>query len=94
MLTDELESVLNNSFIRARAQRHEYLTVEHLLLAVMESPKVQEILSACGADLKILTAELTEHINESTPQLEETEHRDVQPTLGFQRVLQLLPSCW
>src|SRR2546421_12509796 len=68
--------------------RHEYLTVEHLLLAILDTPKVREVLRACGADLGKLKQELKEHIDRSTPRLEEGEEREGQPTLGFQRVLE------
>ena len=88
MLSNELEYCLNDAFHRAREARHEYLTVEHLLLAILDTPKVREILRACGADLTKLKQDLKEHIDQSTPHLEESEEREVQPTLGFQRVLQ------
>src|SRR5919112_3859540 len=88
MLSNELEYCLNDAFHQAREARHEYLTVEHLLLAILDAPKVREILRACGADLPKLKQELKEHIDQSTPRLEEGEEREVQPTLGFQRVLQ------
>ena len=88
MLSNELEYCLNDAFHQAREARHEYLTVEHLLLAIIDTPKVREILRACGADLAKLKQELKEHLDQSTPRLEETEEREVQPTLGFQRVLQ------
>jgi len=88
VLSNELEYCLNDAFHRAREARHEYLTVEHLLLAILDTPKVREILRACGADLTKLKQDLKEHIDQSTPHLEETEELVVQPTLGFQRVLQ------
>ena len=88
MLSNELEYCLNDAFHRAREARHEYLTVEHLLLAILDTPKVREILRACGADLTKLKQDLKDHIDQSTPHLEEAEEREVQPTLGFQRVLQ------
>ena len=88
MLSNELEYCLNDAFHQAREARHEYLTVEHLLLAILDTPKVREVLRACGADLGKLKQELKEHIDQSTPRLEEGEEREVQPTLGFQRVLQ------
>ncbi|HTW37122.1 MAG TPA: ATP-dependent Clp protease ATP-binding subunit ClpA [Steroidobacteraceae bacterium] len=88
MLSNELEYCLNDAFHQAREARHEYLTVEHLLLAILDTPKVREILRACGADLAKLKQELKEHLDQSTPRLDETEEREVQPTLGFQRVLQ------
>ncbi|HEX5462521.1 MAG TPA: ATP-dependent Clp protease ATP-binding subunit ClpA [Steroidobacteraceae bacterium] len=88
MLSNELEYCLNDAFHQAREARHEYLTVEHLLLAVLDTPRVREILRACGADLAKLKQELKDHIEQSTPRVEEGEEREVQPTLGFQRVLQ------
>lgn len=88
MLTDELEHILNGSFHRARSERHEFLTVEHLLLAILEAPTVQKILRTCGADISKLGQELQGHIDLETPRLEESTDVEVQPTLGFQRVLQ------
>jgi len=88
VLSNELEYCLNDAFHQAREARHEYLTVEHLLLAILDTPKVREVLRACGADTIKLKQELKEHIDSSTPRLEEGEEREVQPTLGFQRVLQ------
>jgi ATP-dependent Clp protease ATP-binding subunit ClpA len=87
MLSNELEYCLNDAFHQAREARHEYLTVEHLLLAILDTPRVREILRACGADLAKLKQELKDHIEQSTPRVAEGEEREVQPTLGFQRVL-------
>ncbi|HTY94222.1 MAG TPA: ATP-dependent Clp protease ATP-binding subunit ClpA [Steroidobacteraceae bacterium] len=88
MLSNELEYCLNNAFHQAREARHEYLTVEHLLLAILDTAKVREILKACGVDLARLKQELKDHLEQSTPKLDEAEDTEVQPTLGFQRVLQ------
>jgi len=88
VLSNELEYCLNDAFHQAREARHEYLTVEHLLLAILDTPKVREILKACGADLVKLKQELKDHLEQSTPKLDEAEDNEVQPTLGFQRVLQ------
>jgi ATP-dependent Clp protease ATP-binding subunit ClpA len=88
VLSNELEYRLNDAFHQAREARHEYLTVEHLLLAILDTAKVREVLRACGADLAKFKQELKDHIDQSTPRLEEGEEREVQPTLGFQRVLQ------
>jgi ATP-dependent Clp protease ATP-binding subunit ClpA len=88
VLSNELEYCLNDAFHKAREARHEYLTVEHLLLAILDTPKVREVLRSCGVDFAKLRDELKEHIEQSTPRLEEGEEREVQPTLGFQRVLQ------
>ncbi len=89
MLSNELEYCLNEAFQRARDEQHEFITVEHLLLALLDTQHVIEILKACGADIAQLRRELKEFISESTPRLhDEDEEVDVQPTLGFQRVLQ------
>jgi ATP-dependent Clp protease ATP-binding subunit ClpA len=88
VLSTELEFCLNQAFRQARAQRHEFLTVEQLLLALLDAPRVREVLEGCGAQLERLGMELKEHIESNTPQLPEGEEREVQPTLGFQRVLQ------
>src|SRR5688500_494351 len=88
MLSSELETCLNAAFKEAREARHEFLTVEHLLLAVLDAPRVREILKAGGADLRRLGEQLREHVDATTPRLKPDEEREVQPTLGFQRVLQ------
>ena len=90
MLSSELEYCLNDAFQRAREERHEFITVEHLLLALLDTPTVIETLKACGTDLARLRRELKEFIEGSTPRLrgEDDETTEVQPTLGFQRVLQ------
>src|SRR5687768_12680712 len=90
MLSSELEYCLNDAFQRAREERHEFITVEHLLLALLDTPTVIETLKACGTDLARLRRELKEFIEGATPRLrgEEEEGTEVQPTLGFQRVLQ------
>jgi ATP-dependent Clp protease ATP-binding subunit ClpA len=89
MLSSELEYCLNEAFQRAREARHEFITVEHLLLALLDTPAAMETLKACGTDLARLRRELKTFIEESTPRLRgEDEEVEVQPTLGFQRVLQ------
>jgi len=88
VFSNELEYCLNDAFHQAREARHEYLTVEHLLLAILDTPKVREVLKASGTDLAKLKQELKEHLEQSTPKLEASEDNEVQPTLGFQRVLQ------
>ena len=88
MLSSELEFCLNEAFQRARDNRHEFMTVEHLLLALLDIPRVHEILKACDSNIPELRRQLTEFIEEQTPLLPEDEDVDVQPTLGFQRVLQ------
>jgi ATP-dependent Clp protease ATP-binding subunit ClpA len=88
VLSQELEICLNDAFAKAREARHEFLTVEHLLVSILDTPKVREILRACGADIPRLKDTLNEHLDRTTPRLANDEDREVQPTLGFQRVLQ------
>ncbi len=88
MLSSELEICLNEAFQGAREARHEFMTVEHLLLAIIDTPKVREILRACGADATRLRKELKDFVDQTTPRLKQDDDREVQPTLGFQRVLQ------
>ena len=88
MLSSELELCLNEAFQAARDARHEFMTVEHLLLAIIDTPKVREVLRHCGADVAKLSKDLKDFIDQTTPRLKEDDDREVQPTLGFQRVLQ------
>jgi len=88
VLSSELEICLNEAFQGAREARHEFMTVEHLLLAIIDTPKVREILRACGADATRLRKELKDFVDQTTPRLKQDDEREVQPTLGFQRVLQ------
>lgn len=88
MLDKELEQTLNDSFRKTREQRHEFMTVEHLLLALLENQSATKVLRACGANLNALHAELSRFIEENSPLLPEDDERETQPTLGFQRVLQ------
>jgi ATP-dependent Clp protease ATP-binding subunit ClpA len=88
MLSSELEFCLNQAFQQARERRHEFMTVEHLLLALLDIPKVHEILKACNSNIPQLRRQLTEFIEEATPIMAPDDDGDVQPTLGFQRVLQ------
>src|SRR5210317_563058 len=88
MLSSELEFCLNEAFQRARELRHEYMTVEHLLLALLDIPKVHEILKACDVNITELRRQLIEFVDEQTPLLPVEDDTEVQPTLGFQRVLQ------
>ncbi|CCN82624.1 ATP-dependent Clp protease ATP-binding subunit clpA [Vibrio nigripulchritudo SFn27] len=89
MLNKELESSLNSAFARARDKRHEFMTVEHLLLALLDNDAAQEALKACQADLEVLRQELDTFIDQTTPLIPENdETRETQPTLSFQRVLQ------
>ena len=88
MLSSELEFCLNEAFQRARDNRHEFMTVEHLLLALLDIPAVHEILKACDANIPELRRQLTECVDEQTPIIVDDDETEVQPTLGFQRVLQ------
>lgn len=89
MLNQELELSLNMAFARAREYRHEFMTVEHLLLALLSNPSAREALEACSVDLVALRQELEAFIEQTTPVLPASEEeRDTQPTLSFQRVLQ------
>jgi ATP-dependent Clp protease ATP-binding subunit ClpA len=88
MLSKELESTLNSAFRDAREKRHEFMTVEHLLLALLDNPTASKVLRACGAELEKLKQELNSYLDESTPMLPVKDERETQPTLGFQRVLQ------
>jgi len=88
MLSTELEYCLNQAFHQARESRHEFLTVEHLLLAIYDAPRVREALKACEANLDRLREDLQKHVDETTPRVAAGDEREVQPTLGFQRVLQ------
>jgi ATP-dependent Clp protease ATP-binding subunit ClpA len=89
MLDKELEYTLNLAFKEARAKRHEFVTVEHLLIALLENSSALEVLKACGANINRLRNNLVEFIDRTTPVIPAHVHdRDTQPTLGFQRVLQ------
>jgi ATP-dependent Clp protease ATP-binding subunit ClpA len=89
MLNKDLEISLNLAFRQAKESRHEFMTVEHLLLALLDNPSATEALQACGADLVKLRKNLLDFIAETTPMIPaEVEDRETQPTLGFQRVLQ------
>jgi ATP-dependent Clp protease ATP-binding subunit ClpA len=88
MLSSELEFCLNEAFQNARDRRHEFMTVEHLLLALLDIPQIHKILKSCDIDVEQLRRQLSDFIDESTPLVAHEDDRDVQPTLGFQRVLQ------
>ena len=89
MLNRELEVTLNLAFKAARAKRHEFMTVEHLLLALLDNDAAMHVLRACGVNLERLRRELQEFIDSTTPLIPtQDEERETQPTLGFQRVLQ------
>jgi len=88
MLSKELEASLNNAFNDAREKRHEYITVEHLLLSLLDNNSANVVLQACGTDLNLLSIELKEYLDNNTPVFGDVVGGEVQPTLGFQRVLQ------
>ncbi|MEP1471655.1 MAG: ATP-dependent Clp protease ATP-binding subunit ClpA [Halieaceae bacterium] len=89
MLSKDLEQTLNEAFRGARAKRHEFMTVEHLLLALLDNNDAIRVLKACGADIGGLRGDLVEFVDATTPLIpEEEDERETQPTLGFQRVLQ------
>ncbi len=88
MLSKELEYTLNRAFKNAREKLHEFMTVEHLLLALVENSAALAVFKACGVNVERLKAELLQFLEETTPLLSPNDPRDTQPTLGFQRVLQ------
>jgi len=88
MIAQELEVSLHMAFVEARQKRHEFITVEHLLLALLDNPTAAEVLRACGANMDELRKSLTQHIAEQTPRIAADREVDTQPTLGFQRVIQ------
>ena len=88
MIAQELEVSLHMAFVEARQQRHEFITVEHLLLALLDNPSAAEVLRACSANVDDLRKALSNFIKDNTPQVAGTDDVDTQPTLGFQRVIQ------
>ncbi len=88
MIAQELEVSLHMAFVEARQRRHEFITVEHLLLALLDNPSAAEVLRACAAQIDDLRKSLTNFIKGNTPQVAGTDDVDTQPTLGFQRVIQ------
>ena len=88
MIAQELEVSLHMAFVEARQKRHEFITVEHLLLALLDNPTAAEVLRACSANVEELRKALTDFITAHTPTVAGTEEIDTQPTLGFQRVIQ------
>jgi ATP-dependent Clp protease ATP-binding subunit ClpA len=88
MIAQELEVSLHMAFVEARQQRHEFITVEHLLLALLDNPSASEVLKACSANVDDLRKSLTQFIKDNTPQVAGADDVDTQPTLGFQRVIQ------
>ncbi|MCU0834648.1 MAG: ATP-dependent Clp protease ATP-binding subunit ClpA [Chromatiaceae bacterium] len=88
MLSKELEFTLNQAFKQAREKHHEYMTVEHLLLSLLDNPTAVRVLRACGANTERLRQDVAAFIEETTPLIAASDGRETQPTLGFQRVLQ------
>ncbi len=88
MIAQELEVSLHMAFVDARQQRHEFITVEHLLMALLDNPSASEVLRACAATIEDLRKNLAQFIKDNTPTVTGTEEVDTQPTLGFQRVIQ------
>ncbi len=88
MIAQELEVSLHMAFVEARQKRHEFITVEHLLLALLDNPSALEVLKACGAKVEELRRALAEFVQQHTPTVGGTGDVDTQPTLGFQRVIQ------
>ncbi|MBH1986933.1 MAG: ATP-dependent Clp protease ATP-binding subunit ClpA [Burkholderiales bacterium] len=88
MIAQELEVSLHMAFVEARQQRHEFITVEHLLLALIDNPSASEVLKACAANLDELRKNLDQFVRDNTPTVGGTDEVDTQPTLGFQRVIQ------
>ncbi|WP_305073507.1 ATP-dependent Clp protease ATP-binding subunit ClpA [Propionivibrio sp.] len=88
MIAQELEVSLHMAFVEARQKRHEFITVEHLLLALLDNPSAAETLRACGGNIEQLRKDLSRFIEEHTPSIEGKDDIDTQPTLGFQRVIQ------
>ncbi len=88
MIAQELEVSLHMAFVEARQQRHEFITVEHLLLALLDNPSAAEVLRACSANIDDLRKSLSNFIKDNTPQVAGSDDVDTQPTLGFQRVIQ------
>src|SRR6056300_695973 len=89
MLSKNLELTLNQAFRLARERHHEFMTVEHLLLALLDNEEASVVLRACGADLAILVDDLSEFLEATTPIIpDDQEDKETQPTLGFQRVIQ------
>jgi ATP-dependent Clp protease ATP-binding subunit ClpA len=88
MIAQELEVSLHMAFMDARQKRHELITVEHLLLAMLDNPSASEVLNACGVKIEKIRSDIAGHIEEHTPIVSGTDDVDTQPTLGFQRVIQ------
>ncbi|MES9848065.1 MAG: Clp protease N-terminal domain-containing protein, partial [Candidatus Thiodiazotropha sp.] len=88
MLNKELEFTLNQAFKNAKERHHEFMTVDHLLLALLDNPTAVAVLRACGADIESMRKNISSFVEETTPLIPDGDEREIQPTLGFQRVLQ------
>ena len=88
MIAQELEVTLHMAFVDARASRHEFITVEHLLCALLDNATAADVLKACAVNIDDLKGNLKNFINDNTPIVPGSEEVDTQPTLGFQRVIQ------
>src|SRR5437763_6982698 len=88
MIAQELEVSLHMAFVEAREKQHEFITVEHVVLGMLDNPSAAEVLKACGVDLEELRGVLADFISEHTPRLAAHSDADTQPTQGFQRVIQ------
>ncbi|MES9945924.1 ATP-dependent Clp protease ATP-binding subunit ClpA [Candidatus Thiodiazotropha sp. CDECU1] len=88
MLNKELEFTLNQAFKNAKERHHEFMTVDHLLLALLDNPTAVAVLRACGADIESMRKNISSFVDETTPLIPDGDDREIQPTLGFQRVLQ------
>jgi len=88
MLSQELEFSLNSAFQSAREKRHEFITVEHLLAALLDNPSAARVLRACGGNIDDLRRSLSAFLEENVPKLPASSKADTQPTIGFQRVIQ------
>jgi ATP-dependent Clp protease ATP-binding subunit ClpA len=88
MLNKELEFTLNQAFKSAKERQHEFMTVDHLLLALLDNPSAVAVLRACGADIEKMRQKIRTFVDETTPLIPDGDDREIQPTLGFQRVLQ------
>src|SRR5690606_11400004 len=88
VISQELEVSLHMAFVEARQARHEFITVEHLLLSLLDNPSAAEMLRACAANLDDLRRNLRNFVHDNTPVIPGTDEADTQPTLGFQRVIQ------
>jgi len=88
MIAQELEVTLHMAFVEARQKRHEFITVEHLLLSLLDNPSASDVMRSCSVNIESLKIELRAFVDEHTPTVSGTDEIDTQPTLGFQRVIQ------